>query len=78
MYEMCIKEGLITCIGILSIEPYQIYKEYSFMEYLHGGLEISLAIAIDFTGSNGNPKDSSSLHYFNTRKIYINDIYIYI
>jgi hypothetical protein len=28
-----------------------------------GGLEISMVLAIDFTGSNGTPTDPSSLHY---------------
>jgi len=30
-----------------------------------GGAEISLIVAIDFTGSNGDPKTPSSLHYRN-------------
>jgi len=34
----------------------------SFLEYMQGGAEISLLAAIDFTGSNGHPKDTDSLH----------------
>lgn len=30
---------------------------------MQGGCEISLLVAIDFTYSNGNPKDPTSLHY---------------
>ncbi|KJE91210.1 hypothetical protein CAOG_08597 [Capsaspora owczarzaki ATCC 30864] len=37
--------------------------EYSFLDYLHGGLEINFTVAIDFTGSNGDPKHPTSLHY---------------
>lgn len=34
------------------------------MDYLRGGVEISLICSIDFTQSNGDPKDPKSLHYF--------------
>ena len=27
----------------------------TFVDYINGGCEISLSVAIDFTGSNGNP-----------------------
>lgn len=33
------------------------------MDYLQGGLEIGLTCAIDFTASNGDPRDPRSLHY---------------
>ncbi len=33
------------------------------MDYLKGGLELNLSIAIDFTGSNGIPTHPNSLHY---------------
>lgn len=35
-----------------------------FIDYLSGGLEMNLSIAIDFTGSNGDPRIPGSLHYF--------------
>lgn len=34
-----------------------------FIDYLRGGVQLSLITAIDFTGSNGVPHNSSSLHY---------------
>ena len=33
------------------------------MDYLKGGLNLNLNIAIDYTSSNGFPNDSNSLHY---------------
>jgi hypothetical protein len=36
-----------------------------FLEYIAGGCQLRLALAIDFTASNGNPQDSKSLHYRN-------------
>jgi hypothetical protein len=34
-----------------------------FTDYLAGGCELELTIAIDFTGSNGDPRDPGTLHY---------------
>jgi len=34
-----------------------------FLDYLQGGCELSLMVAIDFTGSNGHVSDPQSLHY---------------
>jgi hypothetical protein len=41
----------------------KIQKRNSFLEYIFGGCELNLAIAIDFTLSNGDPNDRNSLHY---------------
>jgi len=35
----------------------------TFLDYVLGGCEINVHIAIDFTGSNGDPKERNSLHY---------------
>jgi hypothetical protein len=34
-----------------------------FVNYLEGGTEISLGVAIDFTGSNGDPRRPGTLHH---------------
>lgn len=34
-----------------------------FVDYLSGGMELELCIAIDFTGSNGDPRRPGTLHY---------------
>lgn len=39
------------------------YKEHSFLDYLQGGCQMGLCVSIDFTGSNGDPRYSNSLHY---------------
>ena len=44
----------------------------SFLDYIFGGCEIQLIIAIDFTGSNGDPRNPTSHHYLDF------GIYIYI
>lgn len=42
-----------------------LYKEYTFLNYLKGGIQIALTIGVDFTASNGNSNASTSLHYLN-------------
>uniref|UniRef100_A0A665W0R8 Copine 3 n=1 Tax=Echeneis naucrates TaxID=173247 RepID=A0A665W0R8_ECHNA len=51
--------------GVLCIKRCQVVKEYSFLDYIMGGCQINFTIAIDFTGSNGDPKSPHSLHYIN-------------
>ena len=35
----------------------------TFIDYILGGCEISLSVAIDFTGSNGDPRTPGTLHH---------------
>jgi hypothetical protein len=49
--------------GVLLVRACTITTEYEFTDYLRGGTPLSLMVAIDFTGSNGAPSHSSSLHY---------------
>lgn len=41
---------------------------FSLYDYLRGGLEVGVVVAIDFTGSNGDPRDWQSLHYLDRRE----------
>ena len=34
----------------------------TFLDYIRGGIKLNTLLAIDFTGSNGDPKDITSLH----------------
>jgi hypothetical protein len=36
----------------------------SFVEYINGGCELGVVVAIDYTGSNGNPSEPGTLHYY--------------
>lgn len=44
------------------------HKRHTFLEYIFGGCEIQLSVAIDFTLSNGHPTDKDSLHYLDMNK----------
>lgn len=48
--------------GIISVMGSKIVKNYSFVEYLFGGLQINFTVGIDFTGSNLAPDMPGSLH----------------
>ncbi|GAA6219440.1 copine-3-like [Lates japonicus] len=51
--------------GVIIIKKCKIVKEYTFLDYIMGGCQINFTIAIDFTGSNGDPRYPISLHYIN-------------
>ncbi|KAF3833791.1 hypothetical protein F7725_024995 [Dissostichus mawsoni] len=49
--------------GVVILNHCKIIKMYSFLEYIMGGCQIQFTVAIDFTASNGDPRNSCSLHY---------------
>ena len=51
--------------GYLLVDGFQVNQRVSFLDYIFGGCEIGVQVAIDFTMSNGNPQSPSSLHYLN-------------
>eukprot|EP01137_Pigoraptor_chileana_P000536 Opistho-2@36895 len=54
-----------TNSGELFVVKQRIYKKPSFLDYILGGCELNFTVAVDFTGSNGNPRAPDSLHYIN-------------
>lgn len=51
--------------GVISVKKCEVVKEFTFLDYIMGGCQINFTIAIDFTGSNGDPSSPQSLHYIN-------------
>ncbi|CAM8923552.1 unnamed protein product [Rhodiola kirilowii] len=49
--------------GQLFINHYVEKSVYSFVDYISSGFELNFMVAVDFTGSNGNPRSPTSLHY---------------
>uniref|UniRef100_A0A8C6VS15 Copine IVb n=1 Tax=Nothobranchius furzeri TaxID=105023 RepID=A0A8C6VS15_NOTFU len=49
--------------GTVILNHCKTIKMYSFLDYIMGGCQIQFTVAIDFTASNGDPRNSCSLHY---------------
>ncbi|OXB81034.1 UNVERIFIED_CONTAM: hypothetical protein H355_004954 [Colinus virginianus] len=49
----------------VTLLSFLIETEVSFLDYIKGGTQINFTVAIDFTASNGNPSQPTSLHYMN-------------
>ena len=48
--------------GSLKINTFQVEDRPQFIDFIRGGEQLSVMVAIDFTGSNGIPTHPSSLH----------------
>jgi hypothetical protein len=51
-----------NCCGT---EPLRTALSSVLLQFIAGGCEISLMVALDFTASNGDPAQTNSLHYIN-------------
>ncbi len=49
--------------GQIRLRNFNVSEEPQFVDYIMGGCEISLVIGIDFTASNGDSMQPSSLHF---------------
>ena len=55
-----------TCKAEVFLSSVRVERNDSFLDYIAGGLEISLFVAIDFTKSNKEPDVPGSLHHTDT------------
>jgi len=39
-------------------------RDPNFVDYINGGCELNVCVAIDFTGSNGDPRQEGTLHHY--------------
>merc|ERR1719410_301505 len=49
--------------GLVILQNIRVETFPSFLDFIQGGTQVNFTVAIDFTGSNGNPSDPRSLHY---------------
>ncbi|KAI1882278.1 hypothetical protein AGOR_G00249030 [Albula goreensis] len=49
--------------GTVTLLSFLVEMEVTFLDYIKGGTQINFTVAIDFTASNGNPAQPTSLHY---------------
>ncbi|CAH1419072.1 unnamed protein product [Lactuca virosa] len=47
----------------LFVDKFSERVQHTFLDYLAGGCELNFMVAVDFTNSNGNPRQPDSLHY---------------
>lgn len=60
------RKGTRKTYGTLFIVKKKLRQKHSFLEFISAGMEIQLMVAIDFTASNGDPRDRNSLHFQGT------------
>ena len=51
--------------GIIVLKRCEIQIKPSFIDYIQGGTSMNFSVAVDFTASNGDPRDARSLHFMN-------------
>ncbi|XP_023560983.1 copine-7 isoform X4 [Octodon degus] len=51
--------------GVVVLTDLKLHRVHSFLDYIMGGCQIHCTVAIDFTASNGDPRNSCSLHHIN-------------
>lgn len=49
--------------GVIIVEKIAKVRTYDILDYINGGLSLNQLFMIDFTESNGSPKDPKSLHF---------------
>ncbi|XP_071823026.1 copine-8-like isoform X2 [Apostichopus japonicus] len=59
------KKKKYTHSGLIFMEQYKMEKVFSFLDYIQGGTQMNFTVAVDFTASNGDPRQATSLHYMN-------------
>lgn len=57
------RKGKRKTYGHIEFTEYQKFTEAGFVDFVQGGMDIDVMVAVDYTGSNGNPSSRTSLHY---------------
>uniref|UniRef100_A0AAQ5WY94 C2 domain-containing protein n=1 Tax=Amphiprion ocellaris TaxID=80972 RepID=A0AAQ5WY94_AMPOC len=47
----------------VTLLSFKVESECTFVDFIRGGTQLNFTVAIDFTASNGNPSQPTSLHY---------------
>ncbi|XP_048343261.1 copine-9 [Sphaerodactylus townsendi] len=60
--KKCKKKKYVNS-GTVTLLSFAVQSEFTFVDYIRGGTQLNFTVAIDFTASNGNPSQPTSLHY---------------
>nr|XP_051685578.1 copine-9 isoform X1 [Oryctolagus cuniculus] len=55
--------GAASPVPQVTLLSFSVDSEFTFVDYIKGGTQLNFTVAIDFTASNGNPLQPTSLHY---------------
>ena len=61
--------------GVVFLQSVYVEEIPSFLDYIRSGTQVNFTLAVDFTGSNGNPSSPSSLHYRDPLGISLNCLF---
>ena len=61
---LAVKDDKGKDMGTFRLKSIALAQKASFYDYIRGGVQLNLVTAIDFTASNGDPAQPSSLHFF--------------
>jgi len=50
--------------GLVFVDVFDVERPDTFLDYVRGGLSVHFSVGVDFTASNGDPRDPASLHHF--------------
>ncbi|XP_065828403.1 copine-3-like [Oscarella lobularis] len=51
--------------GVIHLSRIEVEQLHTFLDFVTAGCQINFTVGIDFTGSNGDPRQPTSLHYIN-------------
>uniref|UniRef100_H2Z3Y0 C2 domain-containing protein n=1 Tax=Ciona savignyi TaxID=51511 RepID=H2Z3Y0_CIOSA len=52
--------------GTIHVTGCKVEKQFSFLDFVFGGLQLNFTVGIDFPGSNGDPNSRDSLQFMDT------------
>ena len=67
IYEMSMSKNVNP--PIVTIKNFKYTETFAFIDYIRGGLCMNLIVGIDFTASNRDPNDPSSLHFLGVNRL---------
>lgn len=53
----------------LVVNHFMTEQIYDFLDFLYGGMNMTMVVGVDFTASNKDPEDYNSLHYLNMNQM---------